>query len=1002
MRIPLTTYCPTLIGRDEPMAVLDAVAQSAARGTRAAALISGDAGIGKSRLLRNLLDTSDRFRVLKGRSFENDRFVTLAPVFDTLGSVGTVRGDLVHAAPWRDGRLDPTQDLAPFDTGSEGRERRRKFERLADLLERHAHDMSGETSQATSEIPTLLAIEDIHWADESTLDFLLFLLRHRRLPDLMVLTFRENEGSPALLAFLAALNRMRVSTEIKLPCLDLEAVSAMLASIFELPRPPRREFARAIARLTDGNPLFVEETLSALVQSGQLSREGVLREKPWLVRLEIPRSVQLAVAQRLPSLDPDARSVLEIASVIGQRFDFGMLASLTGQDFERLLGLMRTLVDAQLVVEESVDVFAFRHSLTRQAIYRGLLARERLAIHGQIADALAASASSNPDTHVAETAFHYCCSEEWEKAAHWAERAAKAAEAANAPEAAAEHFSRAILALEKLGRTAPPRLFRGRAHALEWLGQFREARADVERLLATARADRDAAGAWQCLLHLAKLSREDDIASIEGMLDEALAMARQLNDGAKIGYTLALRGFGMMMSDRPHEACAVMEEALRIFGDLGDHAGQAAVLDSLGWSYYISADLPSSNNCFASAAPLLREVENLEGLANSLAGAATRGADYFQTPSPWPEAELEKVIPAVNNAVAISRNSNWRSGECRSLIWGGLSLGVFGEYGLAFEWAERGLQIAREDDQLRYEATAEMLFGALWLDMFEPNNAREHLDRAMSIARSIGSPTVVMVTTALLARALGEQGEAGRAAAMLERALDPTQIPNSLAHRLIAASLAEVQIRLNRLPEALSMIDRLFASAPGGHPPDVIPHLTWLKAEALARAGEFEDALKSSLRAAGFAQKWGLRPLEWRARIGAGRVLQARRKSGEAAAQLGEADGLLRSMAGTIPDEAIRLRFLSSGRSRHPGTGAVGKGDAPFGLTPRELEVAHHLGGGLANRAIARRLGVSQRTVEKHVENVLSKMMVRSRVQAAIIAADWPPPDKAPATGRRG
>ena len=969
------TLCPALIGREEPLAVLHELHRMAIGGDRSVALVSGEAGIGKTRLLSDFLNGLAGTAIIKGRAFENDRSLSLAPILDALG-VGRTEGPA-------DASDDSSQTSPAGHAAAAAQERRARFVSLADELEQTSFGSHGD-------VPGILAIEDIHWADETTLDFLLFLLRHRNWPGLLILTFRENEGSVAFPAFLAALHRLRVTTEIQLTRLDPGAVARMVTAIFALPHEPRREFSRALADLTDGNPLFVEETLSALIRTGRVTREGLVRERPWLVGIDIPRSVQLAVALRMPMLSSDARRVVEVAAVAGQRFDFAVLAKCTGIGEAKLLGSILALIEAQFVVEESADVFAFRHALTRQAIYQGLLARERLAIHRTIASLCEDAVAAGEVARTELASLHFHAAEDWEKAAVWGARAGERAEQVNAPEAAVSHFSWAIEAQEHLGRSPDLQILRRRAQALAWLGQFGDARADLVLILDEARRQSDLDGEWWCLVELARLSREDNIAAMDGLLEDALAIARLLGDRGKTAHTLSVKGFDLMMRDRPHEAIRLIEEALQTFTATGDRTGQAIALDHLGWSHYIAADLAGSNRCYRTAVPLFRETGNIEGLANSMAGSATGGADYFQSPSVWPGTRLDDMIAAIEATVTTSRRANWRSGECRALIWGGLSAGIFGEYGRALDWAARGQEIARQDNQLRYAATAEMLFGALSLDMLDPEKALHHLDSAINVGGSIGSSTITTVTAALRGLALGELDGAGEAMAALRQVLDEDQLPHSLGHRMVAAAMAEIAVRANRPEEALALIDRLTVTSPRRQPVDTIPRLVWMRGEALVLTGDLAAGLDDLERAAAFADTNGLRPLSWRAHLSAGRALLGRRQLANARAHFAAAERTMEAIGSTLASEDIRQAFLSRARARLPEDIAWPRAANPFGLTPRELEVALLIGRGLSNRAIAKRLRISERTTEKHVENALSKMMVASRTQIALIVADWP------------
>ncbi len=138
--------------------------------------------------------------------------------------------------------------------------------------------------------------------------------------------------------------------------------------------------------LTEGNPFIIEELLKSLIEAGDIFDEQGRWKRKELRELHIPRSVRDAVQQRTAHLSESARQVLHLAAVAGRHFDFALLQELTQQDEAQLLRLIKELMAAQLVVEESAEQFAFRHALTRQAVYGQLLVRERKALHRTIAE----------------------------------------------------------------------------------------------------------------------------------------------------------------------------------------------------------------------------------------------------------------------------------------------------------------------------------------------------------------------------------------------------------------------------------------------------------------------------------------------------------------------------------------------------------------------------------------------------------------------------------------
>ena len=481
-----------------------------------AILVTGEAGIGKSRLVTEAVQCLNSSwlqaghpagQILQGHCFEQDTALPYAPLLDVLRTFFASRspGDIARflgpSAPELVNLLPELAILLPNLTTSPPlapeQEKRRLFEALKQVITRLS---------ATS--PLLLLIEDVHWSDDTSLEFLLYLARHLvSHPILLVLTYRSEELHPALTRFLAALDRTRLATEFTLIRLSIDEVEAMIRTILHLPPPARIDFLEAIYALTEGNPFFIEEILKSLIPEGATFDEtGTLEFQPhqtgFAGRPQIPRSVMVAVQQRLDLLSPDARNLLSIAAVAGRRFDFALLQALIQRDETTLIQLVKELLTAQLVVEESEDVFTFRHALTRQATYADLLARERKALHRSIAETMEHLYADVLDAHLDDLAYHFYAAGAWAKVLEYAQRAGEKAQRLYAPRTALEHFTHALDAAHHLSLPPPPSLYRARGQAYETLGSFEEARNDYEQVLNAARSTHDPLLEWRSLLDL--------------------------------------------------------------------------------------------------------------------------------------------------------------------------------------------------------------------------------------------------------------------------------------------------------------------------------------------------------------------------------------------------------------------------------------------------------------------------------------------------------------------
>ncbi len=453
MVVPLNkpVVCPVLIGRVYDLAILHTFIDEAKNGKGQVLLISGEAGIGKSRLVKEAKTyATQSMCILQGICFESDQSYPYAPLLDLLRTFFNTRAPedfLQHSdtIPHELFKLLPELDNGQLDvrmmSGQDpSQEKRRLFAVLTQFF----------MSQAAKQ-PVLLIIEDLHWCDDTSLEFLLYLARRcTSQPMLMIFTYRNDEVHQNLIHWLAQLERERLAQELALVRLSQNDVEEMLNAIFNKQYPIHRDLLDYLYTLTEGNPFFIEEILKSLIASGEL----VFTNGKWVGRplheLHIPRNIQDAVQQRIEGLSEASKQILTLASVTGHRFDFALLQQLTHDDEQQLLTVMKELIAAQLVIEESADQFAFRHALTQQAIYTQLLVRERRALHHTIAETIENLYATTLEHYVEDLAYHFYKAEVWEKALKYGQQAGDKAQALYSPRAAIEHYTQALHAAQHM------------------------------------------------------------------------------------------------------------------------------------------------------------------------------------------------------------------------------------------------------------------------------------------------------------------------------------------------------------------------------------------------------------------------------------------------------------------------------------------------------------------------------------------------------------------------
>jgi len=349
-----------LVGRDQQLEVLRSRAAALTGGAGSTVLLAGDAGIGKSRLLREAFFASmPRVAVLYGACGLSEA----PPPYEPFVTIvrGIIREPNGEAA--FQGVAPELLALAPESTASrhQAPDRDRLFGAFLRVLRQYARAR-----------PTVLVIEDLHWADAGTLAMLQFLIGEAEpTPYLVVGTYRSDElhRRHRIRPFLAALARRPDVATVALPPLPAAHALQLLHALPALKEAPASEL-EAINHRAEGNPLFLEE----LAETHRAGRSGV------------PASVAETVLQRVSRAGENAGRLLQYLAVTGARANYDILELLIGEE-AALLEAARAGVEEHLVQEDG-DGLAFRHALIREAILGDLMARERRALHRRVGDAI--------------------------------------------------------------------------------------------------------------------------------------------------------------------------------------------------------------------------------------------------------------------------------------------------------------------------------------------------------------------------------------------------------------------------------------------------------------------------------------------------------------------------------------------------------------------------------------------------------------------------------------
>ncbi len=444
------------VGRETELERLSEAWGRARNGHRELVLLSGDPGIGKTRLASEyaLLDHSEG--TVLYASCPQEALLPYQPIGEALRDF-SLNNDLREIVKRLGPRAPYLAQLLPELTPEvaegfpEDPETRRYM--MFDAV-------SAFFAEASRESPIMLVLDDIHWADPPTLQLLRQVFASPHKASLFVLgTCRQGEfaGNEVLTELAGDLRRSRQFERVRLKGLDPGQVGQLITFYAGAEAPV--ELRSAIHEATDGNPFFVEEVLRNLVENGVLLDQSG-QWAPRLTREDIglPEAVEDVLTSRLGRLSPDCLAVLRSASALGREFPHDLLAQMTGLDSEQFIEALEEALAAQLVVEAARadgPHYEFTHALVRETLYRGLTGARRRQLHADAASAIEATGDGLTDEQVAALALHLRLADtagDPEKAVEFSLRAGSRAFELLAWDEAALHWDGAVGVLERLDR----------------------------------------------------------------------------------------------------------------------------------------------------------------------------------------------------------------------------------------------------------------------------------------------------------------------------------------------------------------------------------------------------------------------------------------------------------------------------------------------------------------------------------------------------------------------
>ena len=575
-----------LVEREAELAILHQQIDEALAGHGRLALVAGEPGVGKSRLVAEIGDEAQArgMRVLIGHCVEMTGAAPYLPYVEIIEqAISNPRSPLAL----REALGDVAPEIARIVPAL-----RRVFpdipppiELPAELARRYVwNSLSEFLGRAAQGQPLLLVLEDLHWADESTLlltEYLAPLLPE--MPVLVLGTYRDIEVDlqRRLARVIDELESRRLVEQVSLRRLSLDGLRAMLQALAGQPAP--EQLVRMIDRETEGNPFFVEEVYLHLAESGVLLDEpGRMHADLQLDEVSVPESIRFVLGQRLDRLASSTREVLVAAAVSGRMFTPEVVGEVAGVNEYALVDAFDEAERARLITSgKSAGELMFSHELIRQTLLSGVSAVKRERLHLRTADAISGRYSDDLEAHAGDLAYHLS------RAGRFGDRASlvrylkiagdRAFDAAAFDDAVA-HFEHALSLISSADQLGRAQLLEPLAMALRSVGRW-----------------------------------DDALRTMDEALDRYEALG-QVEAIGRLGWAMV---YQLVWSARVVEGVQVGQRTLAALGNAVS-ADKARVLSALGWALSASGDYPAATATFDQARALAEQVGNERALADVL------------------------------------------------------------------------------------------------------------------------------------------------------------------------------------------------------------------------------------------------------------------------------------------------------------------------------------------------------------------------------------------------
>jgi class 3 adenylate cyclase/tetratricopeptide (TPR) repeat protein len=881
-----------LIGRKRELALLQEHFEQARSGRGQVVFISGEAGIGKSRLMLEFRrSVGDQVPWIEGHCMSYGRNIPYVPIIDLIkGRYGIEEGDdeariIARVNEGTSEWDDTAKPSVPYlkyllnvEPGDPAVLEMDAIARRAGIFDA----LRASAVQNTRDVPAVLVVEDLHWVDESSQDALAAVVDViASVPILMILTHRPGYNQP--LGERAHFSRIALG---HLPPEESQAMAGQLLKGRSLPS----ELETLITSKSEGNPFYIEELTKSLLESGVLRREngGYALERE-AAEVQVPDTIQEVILSRIDRLEREGKEAIQLASVIGREF--------TGRLLQRISDV-RSELDHVLIELKSLELiyekaylpeisYMFKHALTHDVAYSTLLLERRKALHSIVAAAIEELYADRLQEHSETLAHHYYEAGEWEKAFEYLMKSAQKAADAYAGHDALEYYDRALEAAEQLGNVP-----------LETLADVYHGKAQVCFVISEWNV------AIQCYGDLVELARAEGDRKVEGV-------------------ALGGLGFAQTIGHEFEAADATAKEALEIADELGDDTIRTG---SLMVSTFLGV--------------LRGEV------AESIARAEQTAALARKTEQPFYECFCDELFilgyswrslyeEANRNADAgVARATEYNMTEPLAFNkWArGVALASSGRYSDAIAALTDAIAFCERIGDKAVRSRSWNTLGWAYMELGDFERGIEFNLKGLEIAYDVGDPEITINAQLNLTDAAFATGERTRAAKELEALYAGLpEMHEWMKWRYaqhLTHSLGEAVLAAGDLGRALALADECLALAEPTESQKNVVKGRRLRGQALMAQGRLEDAGRELETALEDARAAGNPPQLWKTLAAVGELRRGRGDEQGALDAYLEAMTVIKAVADALADRELQAIFLGSQQVRAIQESTEGRGAA--------------------------------------------------------------------------